>query len=609
MLVGTLEVDVRRILKLGTELTDGLPRDARIPPHIEDVTVGLEVMPAALGAGAGIAKVLSRLVGKPGIGALGVEELNDGVERSIVHDLLAAVGAGVARNRHAPVTLTADAPVGTLLDHGADAVGGMRRIPLDMFTDLIARGLTKTRLVHGDEPLVGGAEKHRLLAAPAVRIAVRDLLLEHKRTALAEELDDMRVGLVGVHAAEGAARAESLTIVEVAVVIDRHANIGDTSVETGKIVVNTMSRRIMDDTGAVVGADVLGEQGNAFDAVEDGLLVVEAGKSLSGTYVILASNLDRRVIPAKELAALRGECLEHDLGAALVLHSHVGSTWLQGNGLVGRDGPGGRRPNDEIDRTIEILKASGLCRQLETNENGRRGLIGVLDLGFGKSGVAMFAPVNGLMPAVHQAFVEHGLEDLDISSIVLVIQRQIGIIPIAEHTQTTETCLLQLDVLNSKLIAELADLGRGGLVELLGTELLLNLMLNGLTVAIPTGDVRDLATLHHPVTVDHVFRDLVHGVTDVDRTVGVRRTVMKHKLLVTLVLLQNLLVDLVVLPVLKPFGLGLGKTGSHGEPGLRQVHGLLVLVCHEYPFPVANALAPLMGTKKAPVPKSWDEAP
>ena len=41
MLVGTLEIDVGGILKLGTELAHGLPGDTGVPPHIEDVAVGL----------------------------------------------------------------------------------------------------------------------------------------------------------------------------------------------------------------------------------------------------------------------------------------------------------------------------------------------------------------------------------------------------------------------------------------------------------------------------------------------------------------------------------------------------------------------------------------
>ena len=178
MLVGALEVHIRRILQLGTVLADGLPGDAGIPPHVEDVLIGLEVMAAALGADAGLAQVALGSVGEPGVGALLVEELDDGVERSVVHDLLAAVGTGVAGDRHAPVALTADAPVGTLLNHGADAVGGVSRIPLDVLANLLTSLLAQTSLVHRDKPLVGSTEEHRVLAAPAVRIAVRDLLLE-----------------------------------------------------------------------------------------------------------------------------------------------------------------------------------------------------------------------------------------------------------------------------------------------------------------------------------------------------------------------------------------------------------------------------------------------
>ena len=198
--------------------------------------------------------------------------------------------------------------------------------------------------------------------------------------------------------------------------------------------------------------------------------------------------------------------------------------------------------------------------------------------------MAVLAPVDGLVTAIDHALVEHGLENLDVGGVMLVIERQIGVVPIAEHAQATEAGLLQLDVLDSELIAKLTDLSRGGLVELLGAELLLDLVLNRLTVAVPTGDIGNLIALHHPVTVDHVLGDLVHGVADVDRAVGVRRAVVQHELLVTLVLLQNLLVDLVVLPVLESLGLGLGKTGTHGKTGFGQIHRLLVLVCHGTPF-------------------------
>ena len=51
-------------------------------------------------------------------------------------------------------------------------------------------------------------------------------------------------------------------------------------------------------------------------------------------------------------------------------------------------------------------------------------------------------------------------------SCINIEERQVGVVPVAEHAQATETGLLQLDVLDSELVAELTNLGRGGLVEL-----------------------------------------------------------------------------------------------------------------------------------------------
>ena len=58
--------------------------------------------------------------------------------------------------------------------------------------------------------------------------------------------------------------------------------------------------------------------------------------------------------------------------------------------------------------------------------------------------------------------------------------------PVTEYAQALEALALQVEVLNGKLVAHLADLGRGGGVELLGAERLFNLVLDGLTVAVPS---------------------------------------------------------------------------------------------------------------------------
>ena len=114
----------------------------------------------------------------------------------------------------------------------------------------------------------------------------------------------MRVGLVGIHAAEGATGAKLLTGVELAVVIDRHADVGDALLEAGKVVVDAVAGRVVDNTGTVIDTDVIGQQRHALNAVKDRLLVVDVVEGLGGNHIGLAVDHNRGVLPAKLLAAL-----------------------------------------------------------------------------------------------------------------------------------------------------------------------------------------------------------------------------------------------------------------------------------------------------------------
>ena len=203
--------------------------------------------------------------------------------------------------------------------------------------------------------------------------------------------------------------------------------------------------------------------------------------------------------------------------------------------------------------------------------------------------MAVLAPVDRLMAAIDHALIEHGLEGLDVGGVVLVVEREIWVVPVAQDAQALEALALQVDVLDSELVAQLADLGNARLVELLRPELLLDLVLDRLAMAVPAGNVRGLIALHGLVAVDHVLGDLVHRVAQVDGAIGVRRAVVEHEFLVALVLLEHELVDMVLLPALQALRLALRQGRPHGELGLGQVHGLLVLVCHEYPLLVMGA--------------------
>src|SRR5205823_629331 len=138
---------------------------------IEDVPLLAERRPAAPRAGGpGREQFLDR-PGEPGVGPLGAEplaEVADGLGRE---PLGVAGGATEGRDRDAPGPLAADAPVGAERHHGLDPRLAPRGQPVDL-ADRLEGPPAQVVVVHTDEPLLGGPEDHRLLAPPAMGIAV-----------------------------------------------------------------------------------------------------------------------------------------------------------------------------------------------------------------------------------------------------------------------------------------------------------------------------------------------------------------------------------------------------------------------------------------------------
>ncbi len=458
----------------------------------------------------------------------------------------------------------------------------MGRIEADV-TERVERLLAKAGLVHGDEPLARGTEDDRLLAAPAVRIGVRDVLMKDEGATLLEPLDDLRVGSVHVHAGPGAACAHAVALVEVAVVVDRHHD-RDVEAHAGIVVVDAVPGSGVDDAGAIFERDVVSIDELALDALvaEDRLLVLvvaELGaRHLPDRAVSGAGKLV--VAVAELLAVLLDERLCHELAASVNDDADVLGFRMEDHGVIGRKGPGRRRPDVDPEISLVGLESLRHCRHLEAHEDCRRHLVAVLDLRLGESRMAVHAPVHRLPATVDGALVEDGLEDLDVGRIVVMRVGQIRICPLAEDAEALEALALRVDLLDSHLVADLADLDGRELVELLRAELLLDLVLNRLAVAVPARNIRRLVAAHGPVAVDDVLRDLVLCMSQMDRAVCIRRSVMQHELLVAFVLLEKQAVHIVLLPLLETLGLMLCKACTHGEPGLRQVHRLLELVSH-----------------------------
>ena len=563
-------------------------RNARVPPHVEDILVRLQVMAAALGADARVTEVACGVVGEPAVGALAAEQCDNGVERRVVHDRFATVLAGESGNRNAPVALTGDAPVGTALHHRPDALHGMGRVECDL-RELLERLLAQRaavveRFVHRDEPLARGAEDDRLLAAPAVRIAVVDVLMEDKRAALAQPLDDLRVGLVDLHTGPGAARAHLVALVEAAVVVNGHDH-GNVELHADEVVVDAVPGSTMDDASAVVQGDVIGVDELALNALiaEDGLLVLVVCQLDAGhaprLAVGAAHKLDLAVAELRAVLLHEGAC--HDLDLVVVDDRDIVGLGMQDDDVVSGQGPGGGGPDIDPELAFPGFKPSRHRRHLEADKDSRADLVAVLDFRLGERRVAVRAPMNRLAAAIDCAAVEDGLEDLDVGRIVVVDVGEVRVFPLGKHAQALEALALRVDLLDSHFAAKLADLLGGQLVELLGAEHGLDLVLDRLAVAVPTGHIGSAEAAHGLVAVDDVLRNLVLRVAKMNGAVRVRGAVVQDEGLSVLVLLLQLLVYMVLFPLREALGLVFREIAPHREVGSRQVHRFLVIARHK----------------------------
>ena len=225
-------------------------RRAGVEPAVERVGLLVKVLAAAVRAGEAFRDKLVRILLEPDVRAEFAEELRDLGDGLVGADGLAAVLAVEHRDRQAPAALTGDAPVGALADHGLHAVNAPRGQP----AHIVARGagLVLERL-DGAEPLRGRAEDDRLLAAPAVRIGVDDLLGGEQRAALLHVLEDDGVGFLDQHAGIFA-RIVGMA----ALIVDGNDHVHAVAA-AGLIVVGAEARGGVDAARAGVHGDVVGQ--------------------------------------------------------------------------------------------------------------------------------------------------------------------------------------------------------------------------------------------------------------------------------------------------------------------------------------------------------------
>ena len=157
------------------------------------------------------------------------------------------------------------------------------------------------------------------------------------------------------------------------------------------------------------------------------------------------------------------------------------------------------------------------------------------------------------------------------------IHRQIGIGPVALHTQTLELFALNIDPTGGKFAAFLTEFNNRHvvLVAALGAVLLFDLPFNRQAMAVPSGDIAGVFAHHLLRAHNHIFQDFVERVADVQMPVRIRRAIVQGKGRAACFGPQ-LAVNVHFGPTVQPLGLALGQSGAHREIGAWQVQSLFI---------------------------------
>ena len=198
VLIPALEIHVGRPRQLVLGRQHRQMACAGVEPDVQDVTFLAESLAGAAGASRIRADEFRGIRRIPNVGGVQADQRHHAIENLAVRQRLLTRLAIEHDDGHAPGALPRDAPVRPRRDHVADALLAPRRIPLhllDGLQRLLAEGRIVNDAIHADKPLFGRAEDGRMVAAPAVRIAVLDLALGDERARVLQNFDDDAVAL------------------------------------------------------------------------------------------------------------------------------------------------------------------------------------------------------------------------------------------------------------------------------------------------------------------------------------------------------------------------------------------------------------------------------
>ena len=144
-------------------------------------------------------------------------------------------------------------------------------------------------------------------------------------------------------------------------------------------------------------------------------------------------------------------------------------------------------------------------------------------------------------------------------------------IPFTYCAQTLELFALVVDIASYKLLAKLSQFNNRDVCRAADACFLSCLKLCGQTVSIPAGNIRSLEARHVFIAYNKVLKDLIERVAQMNITVCIRRSVVKHKQRLALVKLHQLFIEFVIFPFFQHYGFALWKSRTHRKLSLGKI--------------------------------------
>ena len=299
------------------------------------------------------------------------------------------------------------------------------------------------------------------------------------------------------------------------------------------------------------------------------MLEVEALEFASGEVGEFA-----RVGEAALFSRIFRELRGNDVGLAAGFESNVFFVRMKSDGQGSGQRPGGRRPDDG-EKLLAGERGVESCRIVEQrvlHPHRGTGVVFVFDLGLGERSFVVHAPVDGTQALIDEPIFVEREESGEHHRLILRRHGGVGLVEAAEYADALELLALQVKEFLRVLAAFGADIGRSHL-QLLAAQFFVDLDFNGQAVAIPTRHVGSVEPGHGFGFDDEILEALVHGCAQVDRSAGVRRSIVEHIGWCALTDFANAVVDPLLLPPSQDFGLILGQPCLHGEAGFGQIDG------------------------------------